>query len=315
MTEAQIHGDYAEHDIVLNAPPSRVFDLIADVRRWPLMFSPCVHAEILDRGPDSDRIRLWARTGDSVRSWTSRRTLNEAATRVDFEQENSKPPLAAMGGHWRVDGERLVLAHHWALTDPTPQSEKWASDVLDANSNAETAAVREWAEYGDDFDDIVFSFSDEVAIPAKAQAVYDFLHRSDLWPERLPHVVSLNLQTDAASEAAGGVEVQTMTMETRAHDGGAHTTRSIRLCWPHERILYKQTVVPHGLQAHTGEWLIVPDENGVRVQATHRVALDPKQIEDTFGAGTTLAQARTKTAELLRRNSIATLGRALEFLT
>ncbi|MEU5848868.1 aromatase/cyclase [Saccharopolyspora shandongensis] len=314
MTDTEISVNHVEHETPLDAPPARVYDLIADVTRWPLMFAPCVHAEVLDHGPDFDRIRLWARTGDSVRSWTSRRLLDPAAPRIDFEQENSKPPLASMGGSWRVDDGRLVLAHHWSLSDPTPEAERWAADALDQNSNAETAAVRTWAEYGSDFDGLVFAFSDEVSIPASAPAVYDFLHRSDLWPSRLPHVTELDLETVEASELTGGAEVQTMAMTTKGHDGSTHTTRSIRLCFPHERILYKQTAVPRPLQAHCGEWLISPLEGGVRVVARHQVALAPDEIEDYFGAGTTILQARTKVRELLRRNSLTTLERAREHL-
>jgi aromatase len=315
MTSTESRSHYAEHDIEIDAPPSRVFELISDVTRWPLMFAPCVHAEVLEREPGADRIRLWALTGDEVRSWTSRRRLDAAAARVDFEQENSRPPLASMGGHWRVDdGTRLVLAHTWALSDPTPESERWATEALDRNSNAETASVRQWAEYGDDFGGLVFGFAEEVRIAAPAPAVYDFLYRADLWPERLPHVAALDLETAAASELTAGAEVQTMTMETTGRDGGTHRTRSIRLCFPDERIVYKQTAVPRPLRAHSGEWRLVPADGGVTVVARHEVALDPAALEDVFGAGTTPEQARARTTELLGGNSLTTLRRAGEHL-
>lgn len=314
MTDTQIPSRYVEHSIELAAPPSAAFDVVADVTRWPLIFSPCVHAEVLDSGPGRDRIRLWALTGEAVRSWVSQRALDATAFRVAFEQENSKPPLASMGGHWRVEADRLVLAHHWATVDSTPENEAWVAEVLDRNSDAETAAVKEWAEHGDRTSELAFSFRDDMVIPAPAAAVYDFLHRSDLWPDRLPHVASLTLDTEPASELTGDAEVQTMAMETAGQDGSTHTTQSIRLCWPDERIVYKQTLVPRGLRAHSGEWLLVPDAGGVRVVATHRVALDAARVEDVFGAGTTLAQAQTRVRDLLRGNSLATLEHARTFL-
>ncbi|WP_256104195.1 aromatase/cyclase [Streptomyces sp. ODS05-4] len=315
MTTTESRSHYAEHDTPFHAPPSRAFELISDVTRWPLMFAPCVHAEVLQREPGADRIRLWALAGDTVRSWTSRRRLDAAAPRVDFEQEDSRPPLASMGGHWRVDGgTKLVLAHHWALTDPTPETERWATEALDRNSDAETAAVRSWAEYGDDFDDLVFGFGETVHIAAPAPAVYDFLYRADRWPRLLPHVTALDLRTCAASELTAGAEVQTMTMETTGKDGSAHSTRSIRLCFDGERIVYKQTAVPRPLRAHSGEWRLRPADGGVEVVARHEVALDPAAVEEVFGAGTTLRQARERTTELLRANSLATLRLAGEHL-
>ncbi len=105
-----------------------------------------------------------------------------------------------------------------------------------------------------------------------------------------------------------------MTMETTGHDGSTHSTRSIRLCFPDERIVYKQTAVPRPLRAHSGEWRLVAADGGVDVVACHQVALDPTALEDVFGAGTTAEQARARTTELLRRNSLATLRIAQEHL-
>lgn len=305
----------AEHTTLLDAPAETAYGIVADVTRWPLFFQPCVHARVLEQEPGAERIQLWALTGDTVRSWTSRRTFDETALKVTFRQENSAPPLASMNGDWRfersADGTRLVLGHDWTLTDET--SGRWVTDTLDRNSTAEIGAVKVWSERPHPLTDLLFTFTDEVDIPGPAEEVYAFLHRADLWPERLPHVARLGLTTVPASDATAGAEVQTLEMDTRTADGSVHTTRSVRLCFPHERIVYKQTTVPRALLAHSGEWLLTGSPDGTtRVTARHSVALDPDGIEAHFGSGTTLPEARAAVRAALGGNSRRTLEEARE---
>ena len=64
---------------------------------------PTVHADYAERGETEERIRLWATANGEVKNWTSRRRLDPAALRVEFRQEVSSPPVAAMGGTWIVE--------------------------------------------------------------------------------------------------------------------------------------------------------------------------------------------------------------------
>ncbi|WP_338693487.1 aromatase/cyclase [Streptomyces sp. Q6] len=310
----------ARHTAVLKAPAARAYGIVADVLDWPLYFTPCLHAQVLESSPDGERIRLWALVGHEVRSWTSRRTFDPDGLRIGFRQENSAPPLASMGGHWAFATEpaegtsTLVLAHDWTLTDDDPASARWVAEALDGNSVTEVASVVDWAERTDAVGELVFSFTDEVEIDGPADEVYAFLHRADLWPDRLPHVARLELGTTPAGEATAGAEVQTLEMDTAAADGTVHTTRSVRLCFPGEttaRIVYKQTTVPRPLLGHSGEWTVTAGADGrTRVIARHSVALDPDGVTAFFGAGTDLADARAKVREALGGNSRRTLAAA-----
>ncbi|MFD3523543.1 aromatase/cyclase [Streptomyces sp. NPDC058653] len=315
---------YAEHTARLAAPAGRAYDLIADVRRWPLLFPPCLHAEVLEAGPGTERVRLWALAGDEIRSWTSRRTLDPASLRIGFRQEDSAPPLADMGGEWRFeaksdgdgdggDGTRLVLAHDWSMSSPGEEAHRWVTDALDRNSAAEIGAVTDWAQRAEaagGAGELIFSFTDTLDIAAPAADVYAFLHRADLWPGRLPHVAGLDLDSAPAGPTTAGAEIQRMAMETRAADGTSHRTRSIRLCFTDELIVYKQTIVPPPLLGHAGAWTLTPTASGTRVTARHRVALDPDALAARFGPGATLRTAREKVRELLGGNSRHTLEHA-----
>jgi aromatase len=313
MTNVQV----AEHTAEFNAPAERGYQLITDVTLWPVLFGPCIAAQVLEKSAASERIRLWALAGAEVLSWTSRRGFHAQALRVDFHQEEPSPPVAAMSGQWEFtpspegpDQARLVLRHQWA-TDGSPQQADGIAKALDRNSTAEISAVRAWAEQPATPGEVAFSFSDRVFIPGDQALVYDFLYRADLWPERLPHVSQVDLQT--AAEPAGGGWVQTMDMRTTAGDGSTHSTRSVRLCFPDERIVYKQTTTPMGLLGHSGEWVISAAPGGATVTATHTVALDLPAIGDVFGEAVTLAEARRLVRESLGANSRQTLDSARRF--
>ncbi|MFF7145852.1 aromatase/cyclase [Streptomyces nodosus] len=300
----------ADHVAEVAAPPGRPYGLIADVTRWPAMFAPCLAAAVLEDGPGRQRIRLWAVVGTQVRSWTSERTLDERQGVVTFRQEAPEPPIARMNGSWRFEptagGTRLVLHHAWATTGGG-QADEMIAAALDRNSTAEIAAVKAWAERPQGPSEVLFTFSDQVRIGGSAAEVYDFLHDADRWPERLPHVSRLDLETAPASSDAAGAAVQTMEMDTVAADGSTHTTQSVRLCFRGERIVYKQTTPPRGLLAHGGEWRLTPVEDGVLVTARHQVALDPETIGDALGGPLPLAEARARVRRLIGGNSRQTL--------
>ncbi|CAL9626108.1 aromatase/cyclase [Streptomyces cellulosae] len=331
----------AVHTADIAAEPREAYRLIADVLHWPLLFSPCVWSQVLETGTvepaapvaaarpvpparppggstvTSERIRLWAVVGSDVRSWVSRRTLDADALRIDFRQQQPSPPITEMRGHWQFEEPvtagshaRLLLGHAWATAGPDPTAGDRIEAALDSNSEREIAAVKNWAERPQSTDELIFSFSDEVLVDGPLDKVYDFLYRADLWPERLPHVTALDLQTEPESAAAAGAEIQTMDMETRAPDGSVHPTQSVRLCFRDRQIVYKQTSVPRGLLGHSGEWLLNETPRGTLVTARHSVALDPDAIGEVLGTGTDLALARTRVREALGGNSRRTLEQA-----
>ncbi|MFE6856260.1 aromatase/cyclase [Streptomyces sp. NPDC057674] len=268
-------------------------------------------------GATDERIRLWAVVGSGVRSWTSRRTLDPAALRVDFAQQEPAAPIVRMSGHWSFGAEpgspaathRLALHHAWATEGGQEVGDRIEA-ALDHNSKEEIAAVKAWAERPQAPEELIFSFSDTLLVDGPVSEVYDFLYRADLWPARLPHVAALDVETAPESPAGTEVQVQTMDMKTKGADGSVHATQSVRLCFADRRIVYKQTTVPRGLLGHTGEWLFEETPAGTLVTARHQVALDPGALEGVFGPGTTLESARRLVRDALGGNSRRTLGEA-----
>lgn len=302
------------HTLRTPAPARRLYELVARAELWPAVFEPAVHVRILERGQGTERFQIWASVAGQVKTWTSRRTLDPDALRVTFRQERTQPPIASMGGSWEFrrdgDGTEVVLTHDFAAVDEAALPGLRAA--LDVNSEKELAALARLAERQFPVEELLFTFEDTLQVPS-GDDVYAFIERSDLWPDRLPHVGKVTLTEEAADTGSPGV--QDMTMETVTADGSTHTTRSIRLCFPGESIVYKQLVPPALLTGHSGAWLFDKNDKNDKnekdtVTARHTVAIDPTRIEEVLGEGTTVADARAYLREALGANSRATLNHA-----
>lgn len=297
------------HSVEVAAPAGVVYGMISNAVQWPLFFPPNVHVERLEFDGRDERLRMWAVANGQVRSWLSRRVQDPEARRIDFRQQHPQAPVESMNGSWTVQ-ERpggtslLTLLHDFTVIDDRPEDVSWTQRAVDTNSTAELAQLKRLAERWTRLDELVLSFEDAVRVKGPAELVYDFLYRVGDWPELVPHVARLDLTEDAPG-------VQVMAMDTRTADGATHTTESVRICFPHAgRIVYKQTRTPALMEAHTGEWSVLPDESGVTVISQHNVVLREEAVERVLGEGADLAQARRYVREALGRNSTATLNLA-----
>jgi aromatase len=297
------------HSRQVAADPAVVYDLVADVGRWPVLFGPTLHVEVLERTARDERFRLWALVGGEARAWTSRRELDPDERRIEFVQERTQAPIASMGGTWRFRPEpggttRVELEHSFRASGDDPGTVADLRAAVDRNSEDELGALARLAELGQPLDDLVFAFDDVVHLPVPPGEAYAFVHDAERWPERLPHVGRVEVRTPQP-------DVQEMEMETLTSDGQRHTTRSIRLCFPEELIVYKQLGPPTLLLGHSGAWRFAPgDDGGAAVTARHMVAVDPAMVETVLGPDSTLADAHRYLRDALGANSRATLARA-----
>lgn len=294
------------HDIIVNAPSDEIYRLIAEVDNWPQIFPPTVHVGHLERSADSERIRIWATANGQPKSWVSRRVLRPDALSIDFRQEVSTPPVAAMGGTWTVEpvsavASRVRLLHDYRAVDDDPDSLAWIDQAVDKNSRAELAALKTTVEQAvGDTAGWTFSFEDSVWIGAAAEHVYDFLNEARSWHDRLPHVTRVQLDEDDPG-------LQVLEMDTVAKDGSVHTTKSVRVCFPHREIVYKQITVPALMTLHTGRWSLTPAGDGFTATSQHTVTINPDTIETVLGADAGLSQAKDYVQTALSANSRVTL--------
>ena len=299
---------HTTHSVVVAAPAETLYELVADVTRWPVIFAPSLHVRHLERSERAERFQLWALVNGQVKTWTSRRTLDREALRIEFRQDKSQPPVASMGGAWLfhpLSGGRteVVLEHDFAAVDGDAEALEWITTAVDKNSPVELAALARIAEQDHPVDELVFSFEDVVRLPGAAADAYAFVDRSDAWPDRLPHVSRVVLREDEPG-------IQHMVMDTVTADGSAHTTESVRLCFEPEQIVYKQLVPPALLLGHSGSWTFAEDAEGTVVTARHTVAINPAAVPGVLGADKTVADAREFLRTALGANSRATLTHA-----
>jgi aromatase len=304
MTAERMHT--TAHHVDVAAPAGVVYGLIADTPSWPRYFPPNVHVEQLEFDGVSERLRMWATANGRIRSWTSSRQLSPRDRRIVFRQDTPAAPVRSMLGTWSVDAVdahtcRLTLLHDFTVEGDDPGDTAWVEQALDINSRVQLSSLRKIAESWQRLDELTLTFEDSVRVRGGAELVYDFLYRVADWPERVPHVARLDLTEDQPG-------VQVVSMDTTTADGSTHTTKSVRVCFPHAgRIVYKQTVTPALMTAHTGEWSVVPDETGVTVVSQHSVMLRAEAVEAVLGPGATVSDARRYVREALGRNSLTTL--------
>ncbi|HET9895094.1 MAG TPA: aromatase/cyclase [Streptosporangiaceae bacterium] len=293
-----------EHEITIGAPAGQVYELIADVGKWPEIFPPTVHAEQAESDGDRELIRIWATANGKARSWTSKREHDPGKLTIAFRQAKSVHPVGGMGGQWIVEPVsraqcRVRLLHDYSARTDSAADLEWIGQAVDRNSTSELRALKERAEL--DGTGQLITFADTVDVDGGAQDVYDFLNQAQLWQERLPHVSRVWLEEETPG-------LQVLEMDTRAKDGSVHTTRSVRVCQPCDTIIYKQIILPPLMLLHTGRWLIEPRPGGgVSVTSRHTVRINPDRIAEILGAGADLAAATNGVRAALSANSMATL--------
>jgi C7-C12 aromatase (ARO/CYC) len=292
-------------DVTVPATPETVYGIVADLSSWPQYHPPAIHAEVCHRDVSGVLVQHWAvvdRT--TVRTWKARWQFDPGSHRIRFAHETPPAPLLALDGEWAFDAEpgntcRVTLRHtlSYAPGDGERARDLAASVARNTQELLETA--RDTATRRAELRSLVLSFEDTVYIAGSVRDAYAFLYEAGAWPDRLPHVFRLDLE-----ETTPGI--QFFDMQTKAPDGSMHTTRSVRICRPHHLIVYKQTVLPALLDAHTGHWSLLETPEGVLASARHTVTIKRSAL-GLLGADATLQDARRYLRRSLSTHSVRNL--------
>ncbi|WP_399930702.1 aromatase/cyclase [Streptomyces kanamyceticus] len=308
MPESQV----VERSVEVRAPAEVVFDLVVDVERWPQLLGAVAHVERTVSGGTSDEVRIWAVRGtDQVAAWTSRRTLDHEGLRITFRNEPPAGIATESSGEWRVvarpDGTSVLTVRHVfmpAAGTPALAVESMAAGI-DRHCEVQLGELRYAAECREELAELTVSFEDPLFIGGTAEDSYALLYRAREWPERFPHVTRIDMTEDVPG-------IQFFDMDTLSPDGRAHTTRSVRVCTPFHKIVYKQISLAPLLTAHTGHWLFTETPEGVIASARHTATINPAAL-DMLAPGATVQDARRYLRKALSANSVANLRAAKEY--
>jgi C7-C12 aromatase (ARO/CYC) len=291
--------DTVLYTATVNAPVSLVFDLVAELERWPEFHGPSVHAEALESQDGAELYQHWWVIDDhTVRSWKARWWFLRDELRINFEFTPEEPGAAASRGQFSF----------LALSDQSTEI-RAEQTVSGAGSYDHQQAEQDLRELVDRFadaaghhkerQDLVVDFEDPLFVAGPLDDAYRYLYEADKWPERIPHVSRLVLEEPVPN-------VQFFDMETQTPDGSSHTTRSVRICLPGNKIVYKQIHLPKLLDGHTGHWKFTPTREGFILAARHTATIKPDALL-ILGAGTTVLDARRYLRRVLSANSMSNL--------
>lgn len=303
MSYRRVHS--AQHTVRVAAPAGVVYGLLADASRWPVFAPRHVHVERMDFDGTEEHLRVWEVAGGQVRSTLARRVLRPHSRSIEFEQQDALWPGLSTAGRWSVEAQgeerALVTLRH----ERPPAGPGDLPDAVEAGVRAQLAWVRQTAGAWDRLDELLLSFEDGVRVEGPGELVYDFLYRIEDWAGLIPHVERARVTEDQPG-------VQVAALDTCAEESGRTVgVETVRLCFPHAgRIVYKETVTPELIAAHSGEWYLVPDASGVTVVSAHHVMLREEAVEPLLGQGATLLEARRHVREWLGRASTETLALA-----
>lgn len=299
-----------QQSVLIGASAPVVYDIVADITQWAQFFGPAMHAERLEESAGGDVVRRWALgEGEQVRIWTSARQLDRAALRITVDAVDPEPPVRSVRTVWSftpLDGDkcRVDLTHELAV-DGGDQVLAAVVAEVERTTAAELATLTDVAERREELAELVLSFEDPLFIAGRAEDAYEVLYEADKWPERVAHVARLEMTEPVPN-------IQFFDMDTKTPDGAPHTTRSVRVCLPHHKIVYKQIGLPKLLDAHTGHWLFTETTEGIIASARHTVTIKPSALS-LLGEGTTVRDARRYLRNVLSANSMKNLQLAKSF--
>jgi aromatase len=171
MTELRIWT--ARHTTKVAAPPKRVFEVVANVDRWPALLDPLVAVEHLGFDGVCERVRFATLVdGVTTQDMIMVRELNPKRMQVRFRQVDVHAPVVTMGGIWLVVpkglGSLVALDHYYRVEDNEPAAVARVEREIAAGSVSMLAALQQTVEFGG-IPDLIESYPDRGRVRHEAR--------------------------------------------------------------------------------------------------------------------------------------------------
>ncbi|MFD6619910.1 aromatase/cyclase, partial [Streptomyces albidoflavus] len=153
-----------EHEIVVSAPATAVYRLLAKVANWPRIFPSVVHVDQVEPLNRGERIRVWETVDGKAKTWTTTRVFDPYGLRIEFQEEDPGRP-GAVEGAWSIEPRSASESTVRLLRGcPTAGPADRAGFLARAHeqSRAELAALGPRLEAAHAATSLTFSFTDTV---------------------------------------------------------------------------------------------------------------------------------------------------------
>lgn len=262
---------HASHQVTCDVPASRVYELVRDSSRWPVLLEPCEKVRVLESGADFELIEISASVGGELMTWQSRRRFTPAAYGVDADIIQPMKLIKAMTTTWRVvelDSQQsvLLLEHSYDLCDDVTNqvagvetaadAADFISQAIDANSSVELGSMKQAAERArPETGQRDYHLRHSVICAAPADAVYELIRYTARWPRVIDACLSaVPIGRDGAGEI---VRIEAMQDgQVVAWETKREYLEDIR------RIDYTLPVPMPFVESMQGQWRVVPLGSG-----------------------------------------------------
>lgn len=307
------------HAIEIDAEIEKVYELCANVLKWPVYFPPCKKAKILSEEANMQVIEITAQSNDTEFTWQSERSLYPNHYRIDFHQSKPSPLVKYMQGTWQAiklnKGVLLTLEHVFEIKDNVEgivenvanneEALVFMHRSIEDNSRKELSAIKQILEKNT-LKRTEAIFSSEIEINATAEQVYNILYNAADWPNLLPHCKNITMLYEDGRN-------QEFQMTVIGSQDKIEVMRSIRHGYANQIIEYFQPSLPPALKRHEGKWLITEKENSVILEAWHSITLSEEGVKSLWGELET-EKALQIVEQAIGKNSMTTMQTIKSFL-
>ncbi len=307
------------HSIEINADISRVYEMCANVLKWPEYFPPCKKARIISENDNIQIIEITARSNETEFTWQSERKLYPDSYRIDFHQSKPSPLVKYMQGTWRVitlnKGVLLTLEHVFEVKDEVAglvenvdnkdDALEFMFRTIENNSKQELGSIKQILEK-EGLGKLEAIFKNGIEINATAEQVFNLLYNVQEWPQLLPHCKKINMLYEDGHN-------QEFEMTVIGAQDKLEVMRSIRHGHANNLIEYFQPSLPPALKRHEGKWLITETEHGIYLEAWHSITLSEEGVKNFWG-DLAMEQALKYVEQAIERNSMTTMQTIKSYL-
>ncbi|RKT55533.1 aromatase/cyclase [Saccharothrix australiensis] len=299
------------HTASVAASAGFLYDLVADVEQMRRIFTPVVHTAFLERGGTADRVERWTWEAhlDAVRTWRASRTLDRDAGRIAFRHENPAAPLLEVTGEWSFkplsDGLTEVELRHEFTLDPDAEGADRTAAMFDRGAGMQLGRVKNFAEEYDELRAREVSYEVSYTIDQPIEDVYGYFYEVDKWRERIPHCLNAERREDVPN-------LQVVVMDVQVPSGALHTTKQARVCFPNEKIMWRQLEgLPPLDEMLYGYMTFTRTPAGVEVRTGQTELLKPTGVAKR---GWSMDEAKQHVAEVRGGRNLDAIKSAEEFL-